>query len=154
MVKRSPDTLHSLFAGQFYKPNAPSCIYVARMKRFRQAKKIGMCQLPLRDWRWGDLEYGTIVMQPKAPRLWAWLAEQRVLRKTEDKGHRWCPPALLQKKWVGYTELRITPVDDLKLLVNGALFCLEEMGIHRYVERFFEIPEKDLSLFERWMKQS
>ena len=152
MVNRPADSLQSLFKGCFYKPDAPSCVYIARLKSFRHAKKIGMCQLPFREWRWGDLEYGSIVIKPRASRLWAWLAEQRVLQKTAGRGHRWCPPRLYAERWPGYTELRTTKVDDLKRYVYGALSCVEEMGPHRFVERFIDVPERYADSFELWMK--
>lgn len=153
-MERVRDSLAAVFNGNFYKPEAPSCVYVARMKRFRAACKVGMCQLPFREWRWGDLEYGSILLKPRAPRLHAWLAEQRVLQKTRANGQQWCPPRLLAEKWPGYTELRVTPAADLKRHIYGALHCIDEMGVHRFVERFIEVPERNAKSFERWMSLS
>jgi hypothetical protein len=149
-MDRVPDSLAAIFRGDFHKPAAPSCAYIARMKNYPKARKVGMCQLPFREWRWGDLEYGSIVIKPRAPRLHAWLAEQRVLQKTQERGQRWCPPRLLAEKWPGYTELRVTPVDDLKRYLNGALHCIEEMGVPRFIERFIDVPERYGALYEAW----
>ena len=152
-MNRPPDSLPCLFSGNFYKPSAPSCVYVARLKNFRGIHKVGMCQLPFRDWRWGDEEYGTICKQIKATRLECWLVEQRVLHKTK---HAWaCPKALQDKKWPGYTELRsLSATGPLKLqrMAQGILINLQAKGIHAFVDEYLPSAPKWQALRQQWLE--
>ena len=153
-MTRVYDSFGAIFRGDFHKPDAPSCVYVARMKKFPAARKVGISMLPFREQRWGDLEYGSVIIKPRAPRLHAWLAEQRVLQKTRERGHKWCPPRLFDARWPGYTELRVTPIDDLKRFVYGALHCIDEMGVEAFIERFMHVPERHMDLYEKWRSQA
>ena len=153
-MSRPIDSLHTLFSGNFHKPSAPSCVYVAALKNYKLIRKIGISQLPFREWRWGDEEYGNIHKQVIGTRLECWLVEQRILAQTERFWH--CPKKLLRHRWPGFTELRrVGPhgfdKDKIKGMCDGIMVNIRRLGIKEYVNRYMPSDSRLEDLRQEWL---
>ena len=153
-MNRPVDSLPTLFSGNFHRSSAPSCVYVARLKRFRGIHKVGISQLPFRDWRWGDEEYGKVYKQVKGSRLECWLVEQRILHKTK---HARCIPTVLEEqRWPGYTELRSLDAvgggKKLAFLAEGIMVNLRAKGIKTFVDEYLPSDLKWRDLRQQWLE--
>ena len=148
------DSLACLFSGNFHRPDAESCVYVAKLKRHRGIHKVGISQLPFREWRWGDEEYGKVYKQVKGTRLECWLVEQRILLKTLNA--RCCPDRLKLRRWPGYTELRslagVGGGQKLAHLAEGIMVNLRAKGIHAFVDEYLPSEKRWADLRKQWLE--
>ena len=90
-----------MIEGTFRNPDSTEFAYIFHMKNYPGLVKIGIAwDLNHRS----DEEYGELFNFIELPRLDAWLIEQATLHSTRSLWD--CPDELLEKKWVGSTEVR------------------------------------------------